>query len=140
MGILIFGIVFFLITCLCAILCYVEKKKNCYADTTLGIYATIVIGFISFLFFIGFGIYYLKKDISYQEQLNERYKLSRMIQEDYNAKNLENAISFNNQQKIIVAENKTFFLKWNNSFTFVDTIEIPSKNFIPTEKIIIQTP
>lgn len=140
MGVLIFGIVFFLITCLCAILCYIEKKKNSYADISLGILAGCGAGFISFIFFIGFGICYLKKDIDYQEQLNERQKISRMLQEDYNQNNLEKAISFNNKQKIIVAENKSFLFKWNNSFTSVDTIEIPSKNFMPTEKIIIQTP
>lgn len=140
MDILIFGIVFFLITCLCVFLCYVERKKNSSADISYGVIVGCGSGFVSFLFFMCFGIFYLKKDISYQEQLNERQMISRMLQEDYNPNNLEKAISFNNKQKIIVAENKTFLFKWNNSFTSVDTIEIPSKNFMPTEKIIIQAP
>lgn len=139
MGILIYGIVFFLITCLCVFLCYIELMKNSSADITY-VVVGCGSGFVSFLFFLGFGIFYMKKDISYQEQLNERQKISRMLQEDYNPNNLEKAISFNNKQKIIVAENKTFLFKWNNSFASVDTIEIPSKNFMPTEKIILQAP
>jgi len=72
-----------------------------------------------------------------QEYQNESTKLSRMLHENYNPENLSAAIDFNNSQKMIRAENQTFYKKYWTSVVSVDTIEIPSDKFTPTQKIVL---
>lgn len=81
---------------------------------------------------------YIKKDLHLQEYKNQKSSIVRMLQEDYNSQNLSNAINFNNKQKMIVVENKTFLFKYSTSYYSVDTIQIPEKKFMPTSKVIVE--
>lgn len=96
---------------------------------------------IAWLFASGMtiGYDYIHKNVDFQKYQNEKSLTQRLLLEDYNPSNLEKALKFNNTQKLIKAENANWLTAYNTSFVYVDTIAIPTTNFMPSQKIIIKS-
>lgn len=82
------------------------------------------------------GIEVASKGVSTQKLECSKAKMSRLLNEDYNAENLKNALDFNESQKMCVYKEATFM--WSHFGTngvCVDTIAIPTGKFIPRQII-----
>ena len=67
----------------------------------------------------------------------KRTKCIRMLNENYNAENLTNALDFNISQKRASNYNKSFlFLCWEHCYS-TDTIVIPSTSYLPSNMVKI---
>lgn len=79
----------------------------------------------------------MSKSVYEQKYENERITLNRMLLENYNPDNLQKALDFNSTQKLIKIENGTFWRKYWTSVVYVDTVNIPNNNFMPSQKVVL---
>ena len=84
------------------------------------------------------GYDFMKRNVTFQEYMNEKSLTQRLLLEDYNPSNLEKALVFNNKQKLIKVENFNWLTAYNTSFVYIDTIAIPATNFMPSQRIIVK--
>jgi len=103
-------------------------------------YAFIVFGgiisLIAIMFFLCTGIDKLKAPMKFQSLNNLRGKYARLLQEDYNANNLSNALDFNERQKnCIYKESNFMWSHFGSNGVCADTIAIPTDKFIPRQII-----
>lgn len=90
------------------------------------------------LLFIGTDILY--KDVNIREEQSSRSILIRMLNEDYNSENLEKSLNFNKKMAGCKFRQNTVLWKYfGTDGACVDTIEIPTGKFIPTQQIRILT-
>jgi hypothetical protein len=96
-----------------------------------------IIGIISISFsFMGLGAYLLDYSVRgehMREAVGHRGVLVRMIEEDYDSKNLENALQFNAEQKLSAFYNSSPWTYCKENCYALDTIPIPTHKFIPTD-------
>lgn len=96
-----------------------------------------IIGGISILLsFMGLGIYlieYAISDCHMRQAMGQRSVLVRMVEEDYDSKNLENALQFNAKQKLSAFYNSSPWSYCKEKCYALDTIPIPAHKFIPTD-------
>lgn len=104
-------------------------------ETSLSV--VMAIGAIStFLATFGLGCYLIDYAVSgskKQEALGHRGVLARMVEEDYDSKNLENALQFNAEQKLSAHYNSSQWTYCRRKCYSLDTIPIPAHKFIPTD-------
>lgn len=100
--------------------------------------ASIVVAILTFVFSIMFWVFFAievsSKNVTAKKLECSRDKLSRLLNEDYNADNLNEALDFNEKQKICSYKEATFM--WSHMGTegvCVDTIAIPTGKFIPRQ-------
>lgn len=84
------------------------------------------------------GYDFFKRNLTFQQYMNEKSLTQRLLMEDYNPSNLEKALVFNNKQKLIKVENSHWLTAYGTSFVYTDTIAIPATNFMPSQRIIIK--
>ena len=78
----------------------------------------------------------ITKDLTFQNYMNQRATYVRLLNEDYNATNLANALKFNQDQKYYAYKEHTFMWShFNTNGVYVDTIAIPTNKFIPKQII-----
>ena len=107
--------------------------------TFAGIAIGAILGSISVLFFIFAGVDKLAAPVNMQELSTLRGKYIRLLNEDYNSLNLNNALDFNEKQKN--CQFKESGLMWSHFQTngvCIDTIEIPTSKFIPRQILQIE--
>ena len=91
--------------------------------------------FLSF-FFLGIcSIHYLCTYYTKYEEMIERDILVRMLEEDYDSKNLEKALQFNADQKMSAFYNSSPWTYCIMKCYSLDTISIPSSKFIPKDSV-----
>lgn len=99
--------------------------------------AVIAFGWLS-IYMVSNGYDFMKRNVTFQEYMNEKSLTQRLLLEDYNPSNLEKALVFNNKQKLIKVENSNWLTAYNTSFVYTDTIAIPATNFMPSQRIIVK--
>lgn len=106
--------------------------------------ASIVVSIVTFVFSIIFWLFFAievsSKNVTTKRLECSRDKLSRLLNEDYNSNNLNEALDFNEKQKICSYKEATFM--WSHMGTegvCVDTIAIPTGKFIPRQIIQLDT-
>lgn len=96
-----------------------------------------VIGIISTAFaFLGLVLYlidYALSDYKMHKDIGHRGVLVRMIEEDYDSQNLENALLFNAKQKLSAYYNSSPWSYCKVDCYSLDTIPIPSHRYTPTD-------
>jgi len=93
--------------------------------------ALVGIAALFYLFTLGDVI---TKDLTFQRYMNKRATYVRLLNEDYNATNLANALEFNQDQKYYAYKEHTFMWShFNTEGVYVDTIAIPTRKFIPKQ-------
>lgn len=109
------------------------------SEVSQGIGVTsIIVGILSLafsvIFWLFFAIEVASKNVTTKKLECSRDKLSRLLNEDYNSNNLNEALDFNEKQKICSYKEATFM--WSHMGTegvCVDTIAIPTGKFIPRQ-------
>lgn len=95
-----------------------------------------IISIIAMAFFLCTGVDKLTAPMKFQRLNNLRGKYARLLQEDYNADNLSNALDFNERQKNCIYKESNFM--WSHvgsNGVCADTIAIPTDKFIPRQII-----
>lgn len=118
---------------------------NTSSDTLQGIgIASIVVSIVTFVFSIMFWVFFAievsSKNVTAKKLECSRDKLSCLLNEDYNSNNLNEALDFNEKQKICSYREATFM--WSHMGTegvCGDTIAIPTGKFIPRQIIQLDT-
>jgi uncharacterized membrane protein len=123
---------------------YLDESNYTNNETLMGFLAvgwviSIIVAVISTIALLLIGIDFLSSGVTLQKLENSRSTYTRMLNEDYNADNLNTALAFNNRMKLSNYKNSTFLWKYNDDLVTVDTIVIPKEKFTPKQIIKLQT-
>jgi hypothetical protein len=91
--------------------------------------------FLSFFILALYSNSYLCTYYTKYEEMIERDILVRMLEEDYDSKNLEKALQFNADQKMAALYNSSPWTYCIMKCYSLDTIPIPSSKFIPKDSV-----
>lgn len=98
----------------------------------------VILLWVGVLFFFFTGIDKLYSKVNLEKLANERGKYIRLLNENYNADNLSTALNFNERQKLCKFKESGFMWShFNTDGVCVDTIDIPTGKFMPSQKITI---
>lgn len=119
---------------------YGEKGENKYLfafPSLVGLVVSIIAAIWLCIILATKGYAFFERNITFQQCINEKSLTQRLLMEDYNPSNLEKALVFNNNQKLIKVENSHWLTAYGTSFVYTDTIAIPATNYMPAQKIAI---
>lgn len=98
----------------------------------------VVLLCVGVLFFFCVGTDKLYSKVNLEKLTNERGKYIRLLNENYNADNLSTALNFNERQKLCKFKESGFMWShMNTDGVCVDTINIPTGKFMPSQEITI---
>ena len=117
----------------------VKFNKNNSHDWLVGCFTVSVIFLIVTAFSFGVFVFdYMRTSTLITKELVNREVLVRLLDERYDSDNLKNALKFNAEQKLSSKYNESIlWYCWENCYS-LDTIEIPSDQYVPQNIIEIK--
>lgn len=117
---------------------YVFDWEECFLPSMTRVIAALAILCTLLLFMLTLFCGHIPREAERAGAVAERYKLQRLLQENYNSDNLVQALDFNVLQRKAAVANKSWLTYCYYQCFDVDTVPIPDLRYRPSQEIILK--